>query len=233
MDNLSQKHTQVQYVSNFRDLVDVPYTKEVNAVCWNRKPVGDFYEIVNSLACTDNVTVIEQDVLLQLELSEAGKLARELILSDWMLLEEHGAQPTLNVIKHYDRDVDLPFFPTDVYSYHVDRSPVATDTILCTYYGAASDIIPNAQCEKKVLIPEIRAELLKLYGGVEGEGFEAFLTDNFFDLHYKAKPDAQPINLGVGNLWRLAVDQPNSLFLPCVHRAPVEADGQPRLLMIC
>ena len=233
MDNLSQKHTQVQYVSNFRDLVDVPYTKEVNAVCWNRKPVGDFYEIVNGLVCTDNVTVIEQDVLLQLELSEAGKLARELILSDWKLLEEHGAQPTLNVIKHYDRDVDLPFFPTDVYSYHVDRSPVATDTILCTYYGAASDIIPNVQCEKKVLIPEVRAELLKLYGGVEGEGFEIFLTDNFFDLHYQAKPDAQPINLGVGNLWRLAVDQPNSLFLPCVHRAPVEADGQPRLLMIC
>lgn len=228
-----EKFTQVQYVSTFRDLVDVPYTKGVNAICWNRKLFGDFYEIVNSLACTDNVTVVEPDMLLQLELSEAGKLARELILSDWKLLEEHGAQPTLNVIKHYDRDVDLPFFPTDVYSYHVDRSPVAIDTILCTYYGAASDIIPNAQCEKKVLIPAIRAELLKLYGGSEGEGFEEFLTENFFDLHYQAKPGAQPINLGVGNLWRLAVDQPNSSFLPCVHRAPIENLGEPRLLMIC
>ena len=232
MDNLSQKHTQVQYVSNFRDLVEVPYTREVNAVCWNRKPVGDFYEIVNSLACTDNVTVVEQDMLLQLELNEAGKLARELILSDWKLLEEHGAQPTLNVIKHYDRDVDLPFFPTDVYSYHVDRSPIATDTFLCTYYGEPSEIIPNAECVQKILVPEIRAELKELYDGDEA-GFEDFLTEYFFDLHYQAKPGAQPINLGLGNLWRLAVDHPESPVPPCVHRAPKEKPGQLRLLMIC
>lgn len=233
MYNLPPDYTQIQYVSTFRDLVDIPYTQVVNAVCWSRELVGDFAEIVGKIPHKGNITVVEIRDLLALDLSEAGMLAREVIISDWKLLEEHGAQPTLNVIKHYDRDIGLPFFPTDVYSYHVDRSPVATDTILCTYYGAASDIIPNAQCEKKVRIPAIRAELLRLYGGKEGEGFEEFLTDNFFDLHYQAKPNAQSINLGVGNLWRLAVDQPNSSFLPCIHRAPVEADGQPRLLMIC
>jgi hypothetical protein len=57
--------------------------------------------------------------------------------------------------------------------------------------------------------------------------------DNFFDLHYQAKPDAQIINLGIGNLWRLAVDHPNNPVLPCIHRAPIEKFGEYRLLLIC
>ena len=148
------------------------------------------------------------------------------------MLTVHGASPTLNLIKYYERDDAYPFFPTDVYSYHVDRSPVPTDTFLCTYYGEASEILPNAQAEQKVLLPEIRAELQKLYGGA-GEGFEDFLTENFFDLHYQPKPEAHPINLGIGHLWRLAVDHPESKVLPCVHRAPKEKTGEIRLLMIC
>jgi len=45
-----------------------------------------------------------------------------------------------------------------VYSYHVDRSPIATDTFLCTYHGAASDLIANEQALQKILIPEIREQ---------------------------------------------------------------------------
>lgn len=62
---------------------------------------------------------------------------------------------------------------------------------------------------------------LKLFGRV------------FFDLHYQPKPDAQPVNLGTGHIWRLAVDHPTQKVLPCVHRAPVEKDGEYRLLLIC
>lgn len=53
------------------------------------------------------------------------------------------------MITTYERDVDYPFFPTDVYLFHVDRSPVPFDTFLCTYYGESSDILPNDQAEKK------------------------------------------------------------------------------------
>ena len=164
-------------------------------------------------------------------MSDEGQLARELILQDLEALTAHGASPSLNVISYYDRDEAFPFFPTDVYSYHVDRSPIPTSTFLCTYYGDASDILPNSQGIQKILVPEIRAALKSLYNGPD-EGFESFLSEHFFDLHYQAKPTAVPVNLGRGHLWRLAVDHPDSEVAPCLHRAPEEQSG-PRLLLIC
>jgi len=232
MTNISSSENQIQYVTNFQDLVLKPFAGERNANCWRRILAGDFSEIVKKIEINDNIEVIDEELLLKLQLSEQGNLARQILLDDLKLLKEHGALPTLNVIKYYDRDAILPFFPTDVYSFHVDRSPIPTDTFLCTYYGASSDILPNSQAEQKVLIPEIRNELQKLNQGDE-EGFESFLIEHFFDLHYQAKPNAKLINLGIGNMWRLAVDYPNSSVLPCIHRAPKEKPGESRLLLIC
>ncbi|AFL81121.1 hypothetical protein Aeqsu_1637 [Aequorivita sublithincola DSM 14238] len=233
MKKLSFASAQILDVASFKDLVATPFRGEINAMCWQRKLVGDFSEITEKVVCDGNMTTVTPEELLELQLSEQGKLAREILLNDLKLLESHGAAPILNVIENYERDEDFPLFPTDVYSYHVDRSPVPTDTFLCTYFGASSDIIPNDQAIQKVLVPEIRAKLKKLYEGEEGAGFEEFLSEYFFDLHYNAIPNAEPINLGIGNLWRLAVDHPKSKVLPCVHRAPKENDGERRLLLIC
>lgn len=232
MSDLSPSSHQIQYVSNFQDLISSPFQGEINALCWSRNLKGDFSEIVNKLTLNENISVIDQEELIDLQLSEQGQLARETLLNDWKLLEAYGSSPILNLIRCYERDDDYPFFPTDVYSYHVDRSPVPTDTFLCTYYGEPSDILPNALAIQKVLVPEIREELKKRYGAAD-EGFESFLTEYFFDLHYQEKPMAVPISLGVGNLWRLAVDHPESQVLPCVHRAPKEKNGEIRLLLIC
>lgn len=231
MTDFYQAGEQIYYVRNFQDLVATPFNKEMNAICWSRELKGDFAEIVGKVALNGNITEIEQEELLELQLSEQGQLARETLLNDLELLKAHGASPVLNVITHYEQDDTYPFFPTDVYSFHVDRSPIPTDTFLCTYYGDPSEILPNSQGLKKVLIPEIRDELKKVYQGPDEE-FDSFLSDHFFDLHYQAKPGAHPISLGVGNLWRLAVDHPGSQVPPCLHRAPREKSGK-RLLLIC
>jgi len=223
---------QIQFVTNFQDFVSVPFHGEINASCWTRNLTGDFSEIVKKVIPRGNITELDEEELLDLHLSEHGKLAREILLQDLKLLKAYGASPSLNLIKYYDRDDNYPFFPTDVYSFHVDRSPIPVDTFLCTYYGESSEILPNSQAEQKVLIPEVRDELKKLYSGAD-EGFESFLSEYFFDLHYRAKPNAQPISLGLGHLWRLAIDYPESKALPCIHRAPKEKTGQSRLLMIC
>jgi hypothetical protein len=232
MSNTFSASSQIGIVSTFSELVHTDFKGEINALCWYRNLDGDFNEIVTKLRLKENITEVFPEDLLALQLSEKGSTAREIILNDLQLLTDFGASPSLNLLKCYERDDEFDFISTDVYSFHVDRSPIATDTFLCTYHGAASDIVSNSQAEQKILIPEIRAKLKELHDGPEEE-FEEFLKENYFDLHYQLNTDAEPINLGLMHLWRLAVDHPKQQVLPCIHRAPVENDGEYRLLLIC
>jgi hypothetical protein len=232
MSNTFYDNSQIGMVSTFSELVHSDFKGEMNALCWYRNLEGDFAAIVEQLQLKGNITEVYPKDLLALQLSEKGNRAREIILNDLRLLADFGASPSLNLLKCYERDDEFDFISTDVYSYHVDRSPIATDTFLCTYHGAASDIISNEQAEQKILIPEIREKLAALHDG-PSEEFENFLKENYFDLHYQAKPEAAPINLGLGHLWRLAVDHPKQEVLPCIHRAPIENEGEYRLLLIC
>jgi hypothetical protein len=232
MGNTFSDSSQIGRVSTFSELVNTDFKGEMNALCWYRNLEGDFNEIVSQLQIKENITEVDPKELLALQLSEKGNRAREIILNDLQLLTDFGASPSLNVLKCYERDDEFDFISTDVYSYHVDRSPIATDTFLCTYHGMASDIIANEQAEQKILIPEIRKKLKELHKGPPEE-FENFLKENYFDLHYQAKPHVVPINLGLGHLWRIAVDHPKQQSLPCIHRAPIEKEGEYRLLLIC
>jgi hypothetical protein len=225
-------NTQIKVVTSFADLVNTKFKGLNNALCWHRNLQGDFSEIVSKLTLEENITEITINDLLELNLSENAQLARNIILEDMCLLTEFGASPALNLLKCYERDDELNFISTDVYSFHVDRSPIETDTFLCTYHGASSDIVPNDQVTQKILIPEIREKLKELHDGSDDE-FEQFLEEYFFDLHYQLKSNAQPVNLGTGHVWRLAVDHPTQEVLPCVHRAPIENQGEYRLLLIC
>lgn len=232
MNNTFSGINQIGIVPNFSELVHTDFKGEMNALCWYRNLDGDFKEIVNKLQLQENITEVSSEDLIALQLSEKGNIARETILNDLQLLTDFGASPSLNLLKCYERDDEFDFISTDVYSFHVDRSPIATDTFLCTYHGAASNIISNSQAEQKILIPEIRAKLKELHDGPEEE-FEDFLKENFFDLHYQLHEDAEPINLEQMHLWRLAVDHPKQQVKPCIHRAPKENDGEYRLLLIC
>ncbi|MDX1350558.1 MAG: hypothetical protein R3279_09935 [Putridiphycobacter sp.] len=232
MIDLALHHPQVRCVQSFHELVSTPLHGDKNAICWSRQLVGDFSEIINKVAFEGNMTTLDEESLMALSLSKQGTLAREILIHDLNLLKSIGAAPVLNIIKSYDRDDSTSFFPTDVYSFHVDQAPVPVDTFLCTYYGNASEILPNEQGIQKILVPEIRSQLKEIYGGSE-YGFESFLSDYFYDLHYQAKSDAQPFSLGKGHLWKIATAYPNSAVMPCIHRAPIEGENQKRLLIIC
>jgi hypothetical protein len=232
MNPTFSNHKQIGTVTTFEELTTTAFVGERNALCWHRNLEGDFHEIVSQLHLKEAITEVTPSDLWALQLSEQGQLARATILNDLQLLTDCGAAPVLNLLRCYERDTDFDFITTDVYSFHVDRSPIATDTFLCTYHGAASDLIANDQAVAKVQIPEIRAQLKALHDGPETE-FDDFLKENYFDLHYQAVPNAVPTNLGVGHLWRLAVDHPTQKVLPCIHRAPIETDGVLRLLLIC
>lgn len=228
----TEQKSQYKMVSTFQELVETQFSGDINALCWRRNPIGDFQEIASQLKINENITEIFIEDLNQLQLSENGKLARKFIIQDLQFLTDYGAQPSLNILKNYERDDEFDFISTDVYSYHVDRSPIESDTFLCTYFGASGDIIPNDQVQQKIHIPEIREQLKILFNGPESE-FEHFLKENYFDLHYQAIPNAKSTNLGNGNLWRLSVDHPGQKVSPCVHRAPIENEGELRLLLIC
>jgi len=213
MSNVISERNQILQVSNFLELIQTDFVDHKNAICWKRNLEGDFKEIVSQLKLKDKITEISKQELLSLQLSKNGNAARETILNDLKLLEDYGAKPSLNLIKNYERDDVLDFISTDVYSYHVDRSPIPADTFLCTYEGAASDILPNEQATQKIKIPEIREKLKELHTDEDGD-FETFLKDYYFDLHYQASSSAKPINLENGNLWRLAVDHPEQKVYP-------------------
>ncbi len=232
MKELFPESTQIQTVSTFSDFIDTAFEGEKNAIFWMRNLEGDFAEVVSKLTLKDDITEISPEDILSLHLSENGDIARKIILNDLKTLSDSGAKPTLNLLKNYERDLEFDFISTDVYSFHVDRSPIPTSTILCTYYGAPSEILPNNQAVQKIMIPEIRAKLRELHTGSD-EDFNTFLEEYFFDLHYEPKPNAQPINLGIGHLWKLSVDHPEQKVLPCIHRAPKENKDEFRLLLIC
>ncbi|MCB1209239.1 MAG: hypothetical protein KDK97_07930 [Verrucomicrobiales bacterium] len=223
----------IKIVHSFHELVSTPFGDGINALCWKRELKGDFKEVVEKLAGRDGITTIEDEQLLNLPLSDAGKAAVEILIEDQRLLREHGLEPQLDCIDGYLRDAEPGPVPTDVYSFHADSATVETDTYLCTYFGPSSEGIDNEEVQRKVDIPEIRSALLQRYGGEDDAEFIEWLHDHCFDLHYSPLPTAQPYVFGVGNLWRVAVEYAGCPVPPCIHRAPETLPGQPpRLLLI-
>lgn len=223
----------IKVVHSFDELVSTPFSDGINALCWQRELPGDFHEVVNLLNCTSAITTLDASHLNTLTLSPAGQAARDVLLTDQKLLREHGLSPTLDCIREYPRDEASEVVPTDVYSFHVDRAEITADTYLCTYIGAPSEGLQNAQAIRKIDLHEIRAALLQQYEGSDDQEFEAYLSECCYDLHYAPLAGAEPYSFGEGNLWRIALKHPGCAVPPCIHRAPESLPSQPpRLLLI-
>lgn len=207
-------------------------TGSVNALCWERTQRGDFAAVAAALVRGDEMIVkLDEARLRGLALDEAGRVAAGVMLEDFSRLRERGLEPELNAIWDYPRDEGM--VPTDVFSWHVDSATVPAATWLCTYFGAASEGLPNAEAVRRVDVPGTRAALRREFGGGEGAEFEAWLSENCYDLHYAALPGARPWAFGIGHLWRIAAQYEGAPVLPCIHRAPTTVPGAgPRLLLI-
>jgi hypothetical protein len=226
-------HPRVRLVGSFQELLTTPFAGDVNALCWPRALEGNFAEVVELLETGEGIVSLDEEQLRSLPLSEAGKLAVEVMLGDLHLLREQDLEPELNCIRAYPREETPGPVATDVMSFHVDSATAEADTWLCTYHGAPSEGLENEQAILRADIPETRAELLELYGGEDDDGFYEFLAENCYDLHYAPLPEARPYSFGIGNLWRIATEWPDSPVAPCIHRAPETRPGDPaRLLLI-
>lgn len=230
---LPPDHACIRVVGSFAELVATPFTNGVNALCWPRTLAGDFGALAASFGPLDEITHLDEHNLLSLDLEPAGSLARDTVLADLRLLREAGLAPELNLIPAYPRaDADDPV-PTDVYSFHADSANAPADTYLCSYTVAASEGLRPQDAIRHADLPATRAKLLAAFGGRDDAGFAAWLTENFYDLHYVAAPGARPYDFGIGHLWRITTDHPGCPVPPCVHRAPATLPGQPpRLLLI-
>ncbi len=226
-------YKRIKRVNSFSELASTPFEAGVNALFWPRPLPGDFSEVVAQLGSDEEIITVDEARLLALPVSAAGRDAIEFLLADQRLLREQNLDPVINCIHDYPRDENPGPVTTDVFSFHADSATVEADTWLCTYHGPTSEGLRNDEAQRRVDIPAIRAELVKLFGGEDNEDFREHLKACCYDLHYAPAPQAQPFSFGLGNLWRIATEWPGSSVPPCIHRAPATLPGQPpRLLLI-
>ena len=231
--DLPSDYARIKRVTSFDELVSTPFADGINALCWERTLSGDYGEVVTRLGSGEGIITLDEARLLALPVSDKGRAAIDQLLADLRLLRDRNLDPVLNCIHVYPRDEQPGPVPTDVFSFHADSAPVAADTWLCTYHGPASEGLRNEEALRRVDVPATRAELLKLFGGEDNDDFRAYLNESCYDLHYAPTPEARPFSFGLGNLWRIAVEYPESPVPPCVHRAPATRPGEtPRLLLI-
>src|SRR5690606_17980843 len=145
---------------------------------------GNFGEVVELLGMGEGIVTLDEERLKSLPVSASGRVAIQILLEDQKSLRERGVDPLLNCIYEYPRDESPGPVPTDVFSFHADSATVETDTWLCAYHGAPSEGLRTEEAQRRVDIPKIRAELLKLFGGTDDGSFLEFLNENCFDLHY-------------------------------------------------
>jgi len=232
MTSASFDYFRIRSVSSFAELVGTPLRDGVNALCWPRTLPGDFAEVAARLARDETgIHALDEDELLALPVSAAGRLAIDAMLADFRLLRDRQLDPVLNFINGSAHDDDT-IVATDVFSWHADRAPVPIDTYLCTYFGPTSEGLRNEDAVRRVDDPATRAALLARYGGADDAGFREFLAEHSYDLHYAARPGAQPFSFGHFNLWRIAIACPDNPVPPCIHRAPEIGPGEVRLLLI-
>ena len=146
-------YSRIKTVGSLQELVTMPFTDGTNALCWPRILPGDFHEVVEALLTGEGIVPTDEEQLAGLPLSDAGKIARDILLADLASLRAYDLQPSLDCVRGSPRGEPEGLFHTDVYSWHVDTATVTADTYLCTYAGASSEGLPNEQASAAWTFP--------------------------------------------------------------------------------
>lgn len=215
-----------------------PLRGEHNAVRWCRPLIGDFAGLAQLAATLDDAdrVPLDDDALAALRPTAplVVQAAIDFVLADLVRLRVHGHEPSFELLRRYERDPD-PDLPVDVHSFHVDTANAEVETILCTYFGAPSEVLARTDATRCVDEPSLRARLRTRFedGGGHGDAaFARWLGEHAFDLHYRMRPGAMPFAFARGELCRLAVQHPGAATPACIHRAPAADGHTPRLLLI-
>ena len=226
-------YERVRVVGSFEELVSTRFGDGVNALCWPRRLAGDFREVAKLVEGQEGIATVDEEGLRGLVLTEAGAVAREVLLGALEMLRAAGLLPVLDVVTGARRELEPGELPTDVYSFHADSATVAADTWLCSYTGACTEGLRNEEAIARVEVPEVRARLLAEYGGADDGGFAEYLEENFHTLHYVPREGAGVYSFGLHHLWRVALEYPGAAVPPCIHRAPLTLPGmESRLLLL-
>jgi hypothetical protein len=250
----SELPPRARVVGDIDELLIRRFDDDKNALCLPRAEAPDmilgFDELARLVArdIDDEAGAVDVDVdrLWALPLSANARQAAHRLRADLEALWAHGRQPALSCIRRYATDTRGLPIATDVLSFHVDRAPVEVDTFLCTYAGAASEIVDNDVADRLIDDPTIRRALRAALGGNatdvdsdvdvtlgDDSDFARLIADGSFDLHYRPRHGARVFSCGRFWLWKLAVTWPGSRVLPCIHRAPrTSLHDSPRLLLI-
>ena len=129
-------YPRIKVVRGLDELVSTPFADGVNALCWPRNLPGDFRAVVEALGPGEGIVTVDESSLGNLPLSDAGKVARDILLADQQILRACDLQPSLDCVHGSVREEPAGLFHTDVHSWHVDTATVPADTYLCTYVGA-------------------------------------------------------------------------------------------------
>jgi len=230
-------------VADVAALLACPLRGRVQAAVCRRELSGDFAALALALAppagmCELDLASLTATIATMSSTFTARMMvAADAILADLLTLEDAGGAPSLSCVRtsrHDERGLPIA---VDVMSFHVDRAPHEVDTYLCTYAGACSEGLEHRDAERFVDDPAVRAALRAALTAdgqrIDDDAFNEALADESLDLHYRAKPGAQPWSFGVGALWKLSTLWPGCRVPPTIHRAPpTTLADPPRLLLI-
>ena len=79
---LPADYPRIKVVRSLDELVSTPFQDGVNALCWPRLLPGDFRAVADALGTDEGIVTVDESSLECLPLSDAGKVARDILLAD-------------------------------------------------------------------------------------------------------------------------------------------------------